>query len=630
MEIAAEEAIKYTLDINDYDEIQSLVITDITTLGLGCVKHNTDVSKGITIEWVDPASMVYSYPIHRDFKDVYYYGEVKRMTINELKRISRGRFDDEELKELTTNTSEWHKYQNNTTSQDDEGELANMMADVLFFNYKTTNNLSYKKKYQKNNGFKMTKKDSDFKKVDESYKGYDVVKKTIDVWYEGAMVLGTNKIFNYKLCENMIRRKGLINKTSPNYLVYAPEIYQNRTKSTVESVIPYVDQMQQIHIKLQQIIAKARPNGIYIDVAGLSEITLGDGQTLDPLEVIKIYDDTGNVLGTSITEEGEYNHGREPIKELKNGVIDGLDRLIGAYNHYLNLLRDAIGIPEGADASAPHPKMAVGVMNQIALDSNTATRHILDGGLNISERLGEALALRIKDIFMYSNLKKTYINAIGSRNVEILKALQEYHLHDLGIHIELKPDIKERQYLEQNISEALAKELITLDDAIDIRDISNTKLANELIKTRRIKRGKEKKAHEVNLEETRAKGQENVVKASAQAKKEELKFKTQSDLAVVGAKSKAKMAELEKEAEVKGGLMEKEFGYSMRLKGVDVEAMDKKESTKEDRKDARQDRGNSQDSKKIEQRTFNKPAINFESSVDNINGGMGLGEHEPS
>jgi hypothetical protein len=632
IEIAAEEAIKFTLDLNDYDETQSRVIEDITTLGLAAIKHNTDPSKGIQIEYVDPADLVYSYPTHRDFKDVHYYGEVKRITIMELKRISNGKIKDDDLKDIAKASSEWSSHHSTSSNQnsDRDGDMGNTMVDVLFFNFKSINTLSYKKKYTRGGGFKMTEKESTFTKHDPSHEGYDAVNKIIDVWYEGCLVLGTNILFNYKLCENMIRPEGYLNITSPNYLVYAPELYQNRTRSLVERIIPYVDEMQQIHIKLQQIIAKARPNGIYIDVAGLNEITLGDGNVLTPLEAIKIYDETGNVIGTSLTHEGDFNYGREPIKELKNGVIDGLDRLINAYNHYLNLLRDAIGIPQGADASAPHPDMAVGVQQQIALNSNTATRHILDGGLNISERLGKGLALRLKDIFLYSDLRNTYINAIGKINVKILEALQKYHLHDLGINILLKPDNEERQYLENNITRALDNQLITLDDAIDIRNINNTKLANELLKTRRVRREKAKIQHEKDMEQQRAEGQAMVAERAAQAKQMELQAKAQFDLAIIEAKSKAKMNELEKEGLVKSTLMEKEFEYNVTLQQGQVRVDMEKSKYMEDRKDKRQDRGNSQDSKKIEQRTFNKPAMSFESSEDNISGNIEMGELGPS
>lgn len=631
IEIASEEAIKYTLDLNDYDEIQSSLIEDITVIGIGALKHNTDPSKGIVIDYVDPANLIYSYPKTRDFKDVFYYGEVKRVTINELKRISSGQLTEEQLKEIADARANWINYhgESNESGGDSSSALENTMVDIMFFNFKSTNTINYKKKYLKNGGYNMTKKESTFG-VKEGDDGYESIKKVIDVWYEGTLVLGTDTVFNYKLCENMVRPEGYLNITSPNYIVYAPEIYQGRTKSLIDRIVPYVDQMQQIHIKLQQLISKSRPNGIYIDVDGLNEIDMGNGNFLTPLEVIKIYDETGNIIGTSTTAEGDYNYGREPIKELKNGIVDGLDRLINAYNHYLNLLRDAIGIPVGADATMPHPDTLVGVQQQVALNSNTATRHILDSSLNISKRLGRGLSLRLKDIFKYSDLKNVYINAIGKINVHVLEALKKYHLHDLGINIELKPDAQEKQFLEANIQGALAQQSITLDDAIDIRTISNVKLANEVLKIRRVKREKEKRAHEENIARIHSQAQVEATERMAQAKQMEIQAKTQADLTTISAKNEAELRKLEFEKQSKLELMEKEFEYNMIIRGMDTESMIEKERLKENRKDERIDRQSSHTSKIAEQKATNSPAINFESNFDHMNGDMGLGTHEPS
>jgi len=624
IEIAAEEAIKYTLELNDFDETQSRVIEDVATLGVGAVKHRTDPNKGIVIDWVDPADCVHSYAKHRNYKKVHYFGEVERMTVNELKRLSNGKFSDEELLEIGASTSEWNKY--HQTGQSDnfrESDLAGSMVDVLHFTFKSTKTLSYKKKYTANGGFKMTKRESTFTKKNNA-KGFDVSKKVIDVWYEGSLILGTDKVFNYKLCENMIRPKGYLNKTLPNYLFYSPDLYQGRTKSLIGNIIPYVDQMQQIHIKLQQLIAKSRPNGVFIDVDGLSEIDMGDGSFLTPLEVIKIYDETGNVLGTSKDYAGEYNHGKEPIRELKNGIVDGLDRLISAYNHYLTLLRDAIGVPVGADASTPNPKMAVGVQEQLALNSNTATRHILDSVLNISERLGEGLSLRLKDIFEYSNLKESYTNAIGRVNVQTLKALKNYHLHDLGIIITLRPDAQDKQYLEQNIQAAVSKDSITVDDAQDIRTISNIKLANALLKTRRVKRDKLKREQEMQKIEKNNEGQLQVTQAASQGKQQEIQVATQSELAKIQAKTQGRLAEIKAEEEAKMRLMEKEFNYNMQIKSAETDLANDQKRYDNDRKDSRQREQNSATSKIAEQKQFNKPAMNFESANDSISGNIGM------
>ena len=631
IEIATEEAIKYTLDLNEFEETQNKVIEDVTVLGIGAIKHKTDPVKGIIVDYADVADMVYAYPVHRNFKNVYYYGEIERITINELKRISGKTFTDTELEDLGKSASEWstyHGYSNTMTDRD--GDIGNMMVDVLNFTFKAQNTITHKKKYNKRGGgYKMTRKDSTFIKPDETYKGYDVVKKEIDVWYKGSLVLGTQHIYDYGLCENMIRPNGYLNKTLPSYIVYAPELYQNRTRSLVERMIPYIDQMQMLHIKLQQLIAKARPNGIRIDIDGLSEVTLGDGNILTPLEQMKIYDETGNVLVTSINAEGDYNYGKDPITELRNGVVEGMDKLIGAYNHYLNLLRDAIGIAQGADASLPHPDTLVAVQKQAALNSNTATRHILDSVLNITERTASALSLRLKDIFKYSNLKEAYIQAIGKINVDVLKSIERYHLHDFGINIELKPDVEEKQYLEANINNALAKDLIKLEDAIDIRNINNIKLANELLKVRTDKREKEKRAHEENMVKINASANAEAAERSAQAKMKEIEADKMAKMEIAQASIQNEMQKLDFEKNAKAELMQLEFSYNMQLKGLEVSGKREIEQKKEDEKMKRQDRNNSQASQLIDQRNKDKKPLSFESSHDQLSNSMELEQMGP-
>ena len=625
IEIACEEAIKYTLDLNNYDETQSRVIEDITTLGIGGIKHHTDSNKGIVVEYVDPAQVVYSYTTNRNFKDVHYWGEVKRMTKDELKRISD--FTNEQLKDISSSNNNWRS---SSPYSSDNLSGVSEMVEVLYFTFKTTNKLTFKKKNLSNGGYKMTQKESTFEKTNENYDGYDVVKKSIEVWYEGALVLGTELIFNYKLCENMIRPEGLLNITMPNYIFYAPEIYQNRPKGEMVKIIPYIDQMQQIHIKLQQLIAKAKPSGVYIDASGLEEIALGDGGTLNVMEVIKIYNETGNLIGTSTTDEGGYTSGGgQSVRELRN-TIDNLDKLIGSYNHYLNLIRDAIGIPQGADASMPHPDTLVGVQQMVALSSNAATRHILDAMLNISESLGKGLALRIKDIFKYSDLKKVYINAIGKLNVKTLKALENYHLHDLGINIELKPDAQQMQMLEANINMALSKELIYLDDAIDIRNVGNFKLANELLKVRRQRREKEKQQFELQKIQTNNESQTQATQMAAQAKMQQIQAEAQAKIMAIQAQSEADARKINAEKEAKSELMAQEFNYNAYLQGLQVNAQDVREKEREDRKDKRQRELKSMESELVDQRNKNSKPKKFESSEDNISGEVEMSELEPS
>jgi hypothetical protein len=345
---------------------------------------------------------------------------------------------------------------------------------------------------------------------------------------------------------------------------------------------------------------------------------------------MKIYDETGNLLVTSINAEGTYNYGRDPITELRNGVIEGLDRLIGAYNHYLGLLRDSIGIAQGADATLPDPKTLVAVQEQAALNSNTATRHILDSVLNITERTATAVALRLKDIFEYSNLKDAYIQAVGKINVQILESIKRYHLHDFGIKIELKPDAEEKQYLENNINQALSKDLITLDDAIDIRNINNIKLANELLKIRRARREKQMQQAKLQEIQTNAEANAQAAERASQAKLQEIEAEKAKELEVQNAKTQGDQARIQAEMMAKSKLMEQEFEYNMRLKGIEVDGKFRMDKFKEDEKMRRQDRNNTQQAAmKAEGKKESPRALRFESAEDQISGQVEMDEMEP-
>jgi hypothetical protein len=629
-EIAAEEAIKYTLGINDYDEIQKVLLKDQVVLGISAMKHYTDPVKGIIIEDVDPANLVYSYPRKNNFKEVHYYGEVHRMTVNEIQRLSNNKFEKDELRDIAASTRSWARYHNtNENPSYDENDLGGVSTNVLSFTFKTTHRVAYKKKPLPNGGYKMIRKDSDFD-VEGDDAPFEVVSKTIDVWYEGHGILGTNKMWGYKLCENMIRPKGSLNKTIPNYIVYSSELYQNRSRSLVQSITPYVDQLQQIHIKFQQLVAKARPAGIYIDVNGLDQISMGEGMDFTPLDALKLYNETGNIVGTSANYDGGYNNGRVPITELKNGIIDGLDRLVSSYNHYMNMIREAIGVPAGVDASTPHQDALVGIQQMLAVNSNTATRHILDALLHMSETLGEAISLRLKDIFKYENLREAYTQAIGAINMDILETLEDYHLHDLGIIIKLKPDAIEKAEMEESIRAALSNGAITVDDAHEIRTLDNTKLGMQLLRVRRARRDRERKEHEMAIVEKQSEGQQRAAEISAQSAMQKIQAEAQAKIAAIQAESQGKLAVIQAEKQAKSELMDQEFQYNMRLKGVEASVIQAAKKYDNDRKDARQTMANSQDSKKIEQRQTKGRAINFESEHDNLSGSVEMGNIGPT
>tara|TARA_R110002074_G_scaffold189465_6_gene355281 strand:- start:11356 stop:13842 length:2487 start_codon:yes stop_codon:yes gene_type:complete len=636
IEIAIEQALKYTLELNEYDETQKALLRDLTEIGVAAIHHRTDPVKGIVVERRDPADMVWAYPTKSNFGNVNYYGVVRRLTINEVQRLSGKKLTNEELLKFQNVSNEWQGYNRISNEFWYRGEdLTNSMVDVLDFTFKTTKVTKFKKKYKKNGGFSIIEKPSTFIKPDhilekeeaQGYKEYDILENVDEVWYEGSLILGSDMIFNYRECSEMIRPEGFINnRVDSSYIVYAPEMYQGRIQSLVDRVIQYVDQLQQIQTKIQQFVAKAKPNGIWIDVDGLQELDLGDGNSFDALDLIRYYDETGNLLGTSRLADGGYTNGALPIKELNNGAMAGLEQLMNAYNFHFQMFRDAIGIGQGADGALPDPRTSNGALQQQQTLSNVATRYILDSQLKMTQYLANGLSLRLKDIFRYSNLRDAYINSIGQVNVDVLDSIGSLHLHDFGITIKLKPDAQDKAMLEANIQAEIAQGNLGTEDGIDIRKIQNISVANEMLKVRKDKRAKELHARELEKIEANGQASQQAAQAAAQSKQEQISYETEAKKEILMLEADLKRQALKEELEAKRMLMADEYYYQTGVQSKIAENKRSDDAYKEDRKDKRTAIQATQQSKiKAEQSKENGgQAIDFQSAHTSMTGELGM------
>ena len=319
----------------------------------------------------------------------------------------------------------------------------------------------YKKRKLEGGGSRVIEKDDSFNPPEEMMEEgkFEKLEKTIDVWYEGIMVMGTNIILKWELAKNMVRPQSSSQHALPNYIAVAPRMYKGVIESLVRRMIPFADLIQITHLKLQQVIARTVPDGVYIDADGLNEVDLGTGSAYNPEDALRLYFQTGSVVGRSYTQEGDYNQGRVPIQQLtSNSGASKTQMLIANYNHYLDMIRAVTGLNEARDGSTPAPESLVGVQKLAALNSNTATRHILDGSLYIYRGLSEAITYRVADILEYSDFKEDFINKIGKFNVSILGEISELYIYDFGVFIELAPDEEQKAMLEQNIQMALSKQ----------------------------------------------------------------------------------------------------------------------------------------------------------------------------
>ena len=624
IELAEEAALNTMFAENKYEDIRKRVLYDIVTLGVGFSKHEFLPGAGIQLKYSDPANMVYSYSEDPNFADCFYWGEVKNTPVTEVLKIDPT-ITSEELKEIAESSQDWNGEYSNSAYHNNS-IFSNDTVNLLYFNYKTSKKFVYKKK-----GEKIIEKEDDFNPPQEMMdeRGFEKVEKTIDVWYEGVMVLGTNKILKWQLSENMVRPKSATQVALPNYIGAAPRMYKGNIESLLRRMIPFADLIQMTHMKLQQVIQKVVPDGVFIDADGLNEVDLGNGSAYTPEEALKLYFQTGSVVGRSFTQDGEFNNARIPIQELsKNSGQAKIGSLIGSYNHYLQMLRDVTGLNEARDGSMPDPNSLVGLQKLAALNSNTATRHIQDALLDITRDLSIALSCRISDALEYSQYKEEFIMQIGKHNVDLLEDIKDLHIYDFGIFIEVTPDEEEKQQLEANIQVALSRDAIDLDDAIDIREIRNIKLANQLLKVKRKKKEKARQDYEMQKMQAQQQGQIQSQQLAAQMSAQKTQMETQSAMQIAQAKAGFDIERMRGEAEIKSGLMRLEFDLNMQLREIDTQAIEGKEDKKEKGKADRISQQNTQQSKLIEQRKKDLTPINFESNEDTLDG-FDLSEFEP-
>ena len=627
VELAEEQALNVLMDGNNYELIKKRFYRDLTVLGIGAVKTGFNTSEGVVIDYVDPADLVYSYTESPYFEDIYYVGEVKTIPINELAK-QFPHLTHEDLEDAVKNKS---TYKANSYSSNTSREVDNNSVQVLYFNYKTYMNEVYKMKETGSGASKAIEKDDTFNPPSDKEGGYERLQRSIECLYEGAMILGTEKLLKWEMAKNMMRPKSDFTKVKMNYSIVAPRMYKGQIDSLVKRITGFADMIQLTHLKLQQIMSRMVPDGVYLDADGLAEVDLGNGTNYTPQEALNMFFQTGSVIGRSFTSEGDMNPGKVPIQEITSGSGGNkMQALIGNYNYYLQMIRDVTGLNEARDGSTPDAKALVGVQKLAAANSNTATRHILNAGLFLTSSVAECLSLRISDIIEYAPTKNAFIQSIGVHNVATLEEMSELHLYDFGIFIELAPDEEEKAMLENNIQVAVSQQGIDLEDAIDLRNIKNVKLANQLLKIRRKK--KQEKDQALQQQNIQAQSQANIETQQAAAQMEIQKQQALSQAQAQLEQMKGQMAsqKLMQEAEVKKQLMEQEFQYNMQLRQMDMKTVMQRETQKEDRKDTRTKIQATQQSEMIDQRKNEKPPKNFESSGnDTIGGGFDLGAFEP-
>lgn len=622
IEIAEEEVISNVFDYNKYDEVKKRLAYDLVVLGISAVKTDFNVSNGVTVDYVDPSSLVYSYTEDPNFEDIYYVGEVKSVSLQEIKKQFPYLTDSEldEIQKYPGNSN----YTRNYRGQDDNYNN----IQVLYFEYKTYNNQVFKIKQTDQGLEKALEKPGDFNPPEND--NFERVHRAIEVLYSGAKILGHEKMLKWQLSENMTRPYSDQTKVQMNYSISAPRMYKGRIESLVSKCIGFADMIQLTHLKIQQVLARMVPDGVFVDVDGLAEVDLGNGTNYNPQEALNMYFQTGSIVGRSKTVDGDMNPGRVPIQELQTSSgMSKIQALTQTYQYYLQMIRDVTGLNEARDGSQPDKNALVGLQKLAAAASNTATKHILQSLMYLTIRTAENISLRVADMLSFPLTKNALMSSINQFNVATLDEIDKLNMHEFGIFLDLEPDEEEKQKLEQNIQVALQTGQIGLEDAIDIREISNIKLANQYLKYRQ--KVKAEEAQQAQMANIQAQAQANAQTAEQTALVETQKQQvlTEQKMQLEQAKSQFEIQKMEMEAKIKKQLMEQEFSYNMQLAKSRVDAETTREKEIENRKDERARIIGTQQSEMISQRQNDELPKNFESAGNDSLGGFGLEQFEP-
>ena len=620
VEVAEEEVINSVLNFNKYEQTKKRLASDLTVLGICCAKTRFDKTEGIKVDYVDPAYLVYSYTEDPNFEDVYYVGEVKAITIPELKKQFPNTTEEElrRIQKMPGNSqfvTGWGNYDENT-------------VQVMYFEYKTYMNQVFKIKKTEQGLEKALEKTDEFNPPPND--NFERVYRTIEVLYTGAKVLGNNDMLEWKMAENMTRPIADTTKVEMNYCITAPKMYKGRIESIVSRITGFADMIQLTHLKLQQVMSRIVPDGVFLDMDGLAEVDLGNGTSYNPAEALNMYFQTGSVVGRSLTQEGGMNAGKIPIQELSSSSGQAkIQSLIGTYQYYLQMIRDVTGLNEARDGSAPDKDALVGLQKLAVNASNTATKHLMDSLLYVTLRMCENISLKVADLIQNPLTENSLSNSISTFNTRTLEELMNLQLHDFGIYLQLEPEEEEKALLEQNVQMALQTGAIALSDAIDIREIKNTKTANQFLKLRQSQKLKRE-------EENQRKNIQAQAQANAQSAEQSALFEVQKQQALTAekvsiekAKSQFAIERIQAEAAIKRELMAEEFNYQMQLAQIEVDSQRSKEKELEDRKDKRVKIQGTQQSELIDQGQNDLLPKNFESSGNDNLGGFGLDQFEP-
>lgn len=622
-EIAAQIATNLTLKWNDFsDSVYRRCVNDIVTLGMAVVKRENDPNYGIVTNYIDPTDFIHSDVKDPGFSDMVYAGHIRRMPIYELKRIAGDQFTDEEYKKIAATAQKKYGYDStgmysssyDSISDRTEFGYDKFVVEVLDFEFMAVDCMYFEEKESRYGNVGFYSKPDNYKFPESSVYKRKPKKLENATVYGGCYIMGTNMMFNYGQKTNLPKNIHDISRVNLSYSAVATNIEDMVPKSMVNSCIGFADQLQLTHLKIQQAVAKAKPDGIIIDIEGLENVQLGKGGELQPLELHDIYEQTGVFYYRSKNPEGGFQN--PPIREIGNSIRN-INEFIGLYNHYLRMIRDTTGINEVMDASTPKGDALVGVRQQAIAAGNNAIYDMTYASMVLFKKVCQDIVKCLQVMPKESVIYKAYSNAVGESNMKVLSSFENLPMYNFGVHVVKEMEDVEKQYLEQNIQVALAQKELDIEDAIAIRQLKDINQAERLLVVRRNKRIARNQQAAMQNSQVQAQIQQQSAAAASQAKQQEMQLGAQLKSQEMQIK-----AQLEMQMEAVKHEMRKEIELiraqaTLGFRTEEQEFKEKLEVLKEDRKDERVEKQAAEQSKLISQRQGKREEIEEEPDVIN-------------
>jgi hypothetical protein len=625
-EIAAQIGTNMTLSWNSFnDNILRRCVNDLVSLGMSVVKRTNDPNEGIKTDYVDPARFIHSYTEDPGFNDMIYAGHIKTISIQELKRIAGHELTEEDFKEIAAavknkegndpNAFNVHSYNNRLMKQ--EYGYDEYMVDVLDFEFMSVDCIYFEEKENRFGNINFFMKGFEYEEKQGSVFERKPHKMEVSTVYGGSYILdGPDIIFNYGMMRNIPKNVHDISKARLSYSVVATNMRNMMPKSMVDSCTGFADMLQLTHLKIQQAIAKAKPDGLIIDIEGLENVQLGKGGELQPLDLHDIYEQTGVFYYRSKNPEGGFQN--PPVREIGNSIRN-INELIGLYNHYLRMIRDTTGINEMMDASTPKGDTLVGVQQQAIAAGNNAIYDITNASMILYKKVCEDIVKCIQILPVESVLYRIYENAIGKENMSVLSSFNELPMYNFGVQVVKEMEDQDRAYLEQNIQMSLQQKELDIEDAIAIRNMKDVNQAERLLVVRRKKRMAKQQEIAMQNSQMQAQQAQQAAQVASQAKMQEMQMEAQLEAQQLQLKNQleAQLEQVKHQFRKEIELIKAQATLGFRTE--DQEFKEKLEVLKEDRKDERVKKQSSEQSKLLSQRQGKRGELpEAGDSVDNI------------